>query len=72
MGKKAFSRFSETERSLAKAWAKQGKAEKDIAELLGRDPGTVNLQGPDSKGTVRVQSGYSPGTVRVTVRVGKN
>ena len=41
---KSFSRFSETERDLAKGWAKQGKTESAIAKLLGRDPGTVNRQ----------------------------
>ena len=42
--KKSFSRFSDTERYLAKGWAKQGKKENEIAKLLGRDPGTVNRQ----------------------------
>ena len=41
---KSLSRFSETERDLAKGWAKQGKTESAIAKLLGRDPGTVNRQ----------------------------
>jgi len=43
-GEKAYVRFSQAERALSFKWMKAGKQPTDIAELLGRDKGTISRQ----------------------------
>lgn len=51
-GTKAFARFSQVERALAFKWLKEGKVPSDIADLLGRDKGTISRQLAKPKSTV--------------------
>ena len=43
-GTKAYARFSQVERALAFKWLEDGKVPSDIADLLGRDKGTISRQ----------------------------
>ena len=49
---KSFKRFSQEERALAFKWLGQGKTPGDIADLLGRDKGTISRQLAKPKNTV--------------------
>ena len=51
-GKKAYVRFSQVERALAFKWIKEGKSPTDVADLLGRDKGTISRQLAKPKDTV--------------------
>ena len=49
---KSFERFCQEERALAFKWFGQGKTPGDIADLLGRDKGTISRQLAKPKNTV--------------------